>query len=60
MTFEVFGPSGAFDLDSKNRRAKRADGFYAWRVGGSLGNPTFMPSGSALAPPKHGAAHEPK
>jgi len=57
MTRALFGPSGAFDLDSKNRRAKRADGFYAWRVGGSLGNPTFMPSGSALAAPKHGAAH---
>jgi type II secretion system protein N len=56
MTKALFGPSGLFDLDSKNRRAKRADGFYAWRVGGSLNNPTFVPSGSALTSPKQGAA----
>jgi type II secretion system protein N len=51
MTKALFGPTGVFDLDAKNRRAKRTDGFYAWRVSGSLGNPVFFPSGGA-APPK--------
>jgi len=60
MTKALFGPSGVFDLDAKNRRAKRPDGFYAWRLGGTLNNPTFQPSGSALSPPKHGAAHPAK
>ncbi|HEX5101327.1 MAG TPA: type II secretion system protein GspN [Polyangiaceae bacterium] len=59
MTKALFGPSGAFDLDPKNRRAKRSDGFYAWRVSGALSSPSFMPSGSALST-KHGAAHGPK
>jgi type II secretion system protein N len=54
MTKALFGPSGAFDLDSKNRRAKRPDGFYAWRVSGTLGSPTFFPTGAAAA--KKGAA----
>jgi type II secretion system protein N len=50
MTRALFGPSGAFDLDPKNHRAKRPDGFYGWRVGGTLNNPTFVPSGNALSP----------
>jgi type II secretion system protein N len=54
MTKALFGPSGAFDLDAKNRRAKRADGFYVWRVSGTLGNPSFFPTGTAAA--KKGAA----
>jgi len=56
MTRALFGPAGAFDLDAKNRRAKRADGFYGWRVSGSLSNPSFMPSGIALST-KRGAGH---
>ncbi|HEY3494548.1 MAG TPA: type II secretion system protein GspN [Polyangiaceae bacterium] len=44
LTKALFGPSGAFDLDPKNRRAKRADGFYGWRVSGSLSHPTFAPN----------------
>jgi type II secretion system protein N len=48
LTRALFGPSGAFDLDPKNRRAKRADGFYSWRVSGALGNPSFSPNPGAL------------
>jgi type II secretion system protein N len=44
MTKALFGKSGAFDLDPKNRRAKRADGFYAWRVSGALSRPAFAPN----------------
>jgi type II secretion system protein N len=44
ITKALFGKSGAFDLDPKNRRAKRADGFYAWRVSGALAHPTFAPN----------------
>jgi type II secretion system protein N len=44
ITRALFGPSGAFDLDPKNRRAKRADGFYGWRVSGSLARPSFAPN----------------
>jgi type II secretion system protein N len=50
MMRALFGPAGAFDLDPKNHRAKRPDGFYGWRVGGTLNNPTFVPSGNALSP----------
>ena len=56
MTRALFGPSGAFDLDAKNRRAKRPDGFYSWRVNGSLNNPVFFPSGGAV-PKKPGLPH---
>jgi type II secretion system protein N len=48
MTKALFGPSGAFDLDPKNHRAKRADGFYSWRVSGSLNSPMFFPSGGVM------------
>lgn len=44
LTKAIFGPSGMFDLDPKNRRAKRPDGFYGWRVSGSLAHPTFAPN----------------
>lgn len=50
ITKALFGKSGAFDLDPKNRRAKRADGFYAWRVSGALSRPVFAPNPGA--PPK--------
>jgi type II secretion system protein N len=35
---------GLFDLDPKNKRAKRADGFYGYRVSGALSAPTFLPN----------------
>jgi type II secretion system protein N len=38
------GTPGLFDLDPKNKRAKRPDGFYGWRVSGTMGKPTFTPS----------------
>lgn len=44
ITKALFGKSGAFDLDPKNRRAKRPDGFYAWRVSGALSRPVFAPN----------------
>jgi type II secretion system protein N len=44
ITRALFGPSGAFDLDPKNRRAKRPDGTYGWRVSGSLARPSFAPN----------------
>jgi type II secretion system protein N len=46
LTRGLFGKSGLFDLDPKNRRAKRPDGFYGWRVSGSLGHPSFFPNSS--------------
>lgn len=60
MTRALFGPSGAFDLDAKNRRAKRPDGFYSWRVNGSLSNPIFFPSGGAVPKKPGGLLHAPK
>lgn len=59
MTKALFGPTGMFDLDPKNKRAKRPDGFYGWRVAGTLNNPTFFPNPTPLGPKKpqlpHGA-----
>jgi type II secretion system protein N len=58
MTRGLFGTPGSsmpglFDLVPQNKQAKRTDGFYGWRVNGSLGHPTFLPSslgGPAIAP----------
>lgn len=50
MTRGLFGSGGSpglFDLDPKNRRAKQSDGFYAWRVSGTLSKPTFHPDSGA-------------
>ena len=49
MTRGLFGSPGSavpglFDLVPQNKQAKRADGFYGWRVNGSFSHPTFMPS----------------
>lgn len=49
-TRALFGAKGSsmpglFDLDPKNKRAKREDGFYAWRITGVLSNPSFTPGG---------------
>lgn len=52
LTKALFGRSGAFDLDPKNRRARRSDGFYAWRVSGALGRPTFAPNPGGAAKKK--------
>lgn len=54
-TRSIFGApgenSGLFDIDPKNRRAKRADGFYSWRVTGTLAKPTYLPNpGGGQAP----------
>ncbi|HEV8247064.1 MAG TPA: type II secretion system protein GspN [Polyangiaceae bacterium] len=43
------GAPGLFDLDPKNRRAKQADGFYGWRVSGTLSKPSFTPHGGGEA-----------
>ncbi len=48
ITRALFGKSGAFDLDPKNRRAKRPDGYYGWRVTGSLSRANFTPNPVAL------------
>jgi type II secretion system protein N len=58
LTRALFGKSGAFDLDPKNRRAKRSDGFYSWRITGSLSKPLFAPN--PMAPPKKGKGSEPR
>lgn len=57
MTKALFGPTGVFDLDPKNKRAKRPDGFYGWRVAGTLSNPVFFPNAAALAPRKPSLSH---
>jgi type II secretion system protein N len=49
LTRALFGApgssgSGLFDMDPKNKRAKRPDGFYGYRVSGTLASPTFVPS----------------
>lgn len=61
VTRGIFGAPGSnvpgvFDLDPKNRRAKRADGFYGWRVSGALSKPTFSPNPGGNPPVKAAAA----
>jgi type II secretion system protein N len=56
MTRGLFGAPGSpvpglFDLVPQNKQAKRADGFYGWRVSGTFSRPTFLPS---VAPPEAG------
>ena len=58
MTRGLFGAPGSsvpglFDLDPKNRRAKRPDGYYGWRISGPLAQLVFDPAptaGGAAAP----------
>jgi type II secretion system protein N len=56
MTRSIFGAPGSnvpglFDLDPKMKRAKRDDGFYAWRITGPLARLSFAPAlGSEGAP----------
>jgi len=49
MTRGLFGAPGStvpglFDIDPKNQRAKRPDGFYAFRVTGPIGKPDTQPA----------------
>jgi type II secretion system protein N len=48
MTRGLFGPApgvpGLFDMDPKTQRAKRPDGFYAFRVTGPIGSPETHPA----------------
>jgi type II secretion system protein N len=59
ITRGLFGAPGSsmpglFDLDPKTKRAKRPDGFYAWRLTGPLGKlepqPAPMGTGGGVAP----------
>jgi type II secretion system protein N len=60
MTRGLFGTPGSnvpgvFDLDPKNRRAKRPDGFYSWRVTGPISHLTFEPAPMAGGVPGAGS-----
>jgi type II secretion system protein N len=49
ITRGLFGTPGAvvpglFEMDEKVRRSKREDGFYGWRVVGTMDKPLFEPS----------------
>lgn len=49
LTKALFGAPGSsapglFDLDPKNKRAKRPDGFYGYRASGPLSAPSFTPN----------------
>ncbi len=49
MTRSIFGAPGSsvpglFDLDPKMKRARRDDGFYAWRITGPLARLAFAPA----------------
>jgi type II secretion system protein N len=57
LTRALLGAPGStapalFDLDPKNKRAKRPDGFYGYRVSGALSTPTFVPSAVSGTPGK--------
>ncbi len=45
---------GLFDLDPKNKRAKREDGFYSWKITGPLANLSFQPIGDKAVGKKRG------
>lgn len=58
--FGANGVPGLFEMDEKVRRSKREDGFYGWRVVGSLSKPIFEPNptgavGNARTPARTGA-----
>lgn len=63
MTRSIFGTPGSsvpglFDLDPKMKQARRADGFYAWRITGPLARLAFAPGGGggAVGPTRPGGA----
>jgi len=50
VTKGVFGTGstpGLMDMDPKVKRAKRPDGFYGWRVMGTLSSPAFTPAAAS-------------
>jgi type II secretion system protein N len=54
ITKSLFGAPGSnipplFEMDPKVKQSKRADGFYAWAIRGSLGRPDFLPVGGGGA-----------
>lgn len=54
MTRGLFGAPGSpvpalFDMVPQNKHAKRPDGFYGWRVGGTFSHPSFLPAAAAAA-----------
>jgi type II secretion system protein N len=54
VTRSIFGAPGStvpglFDLDPKMKRAKRDDGFYAWRITGPLLRLSFQPASAGVA-----------
>lgn len=62
MTRGLFGAPnskmpGLFDLDPKNKRAKRPDGFYAWRATGPFSHILFEPAFGGLSSPRRGGLH---
>jgi len=53
MTRTLFGAPGSsvpalFDMVPQNKRAKRPDGFYGWRVSGTFSHPSFFPAATAV------------
>jgi type II secretion system protein N len=62
VTRGLFGAPGSsvpglFDLDPKNRRAKRPDGYYGWRISGPISHLNFEPAAAAgTGVPAPGAA----
>jgi len=47
--FGSAGVPGLFEMDDKVRRSKREDGFYGWRIVGTLERPLFEPNPSGTA-----------
>lgn len=62
MTRGLFGAPGSkmpglFDLDPKNKLAKRPDGFYAWRATGPFAHILFEPGAmGGLSSPRRGGS----
>lgn len=44
---------GLFELTPQVQRSKRQDGYYGWRIGGTLDHPTFDPSSAGAAAAAH-------
>ena len=62
MTRGLFGSNGIpglLDLDPKVKRAKRDDGFYAWRVSGLMSKPSFLPESTRKPTTRRGASTKP-
>ncbi|HEX3774498.1 MAG TPA: type II secretion system protein GspN [Polyangiaceae bacterium] len=62
MTRGLFGSPGAampglFDLVPQNKRAKHADGFYGWRVNGTISHPSFQPAAAGEGAPMARGPH---